>query len=931
MDRHVFISYRRSDSSVVDELVAALSDRFRCWRDTTRIAGGQAWREEITRALDAAYAMILVVSPETEQSKEVYAEYFYALGRKVPVIPLLVTECEVPFGLANVNARLLCKDYRRVIGELRSDLDVYRSQYEPFESASDFHVYLRALQLGYLMAVGNYTTMAGKSWHRRRPSLSLPQPVVMRPEFSLRRSTALFGERQVEEQTKEYEDLLPALREAKRVVLLGEPGIGKTTTLYKFADELLKEASEKGNAPIPLIVPLGEWRDDVTWETLISRHLGVLAPRYAELLASCRLFFLLDGLNEIPRGQAREKNLDKLRQLLGEDVPSIVTCRELDYRDEVLKLHLDTITIHPLDPPRVRDFLQRYLVNARGEIEGATVAEKLFWEIAGGARVKTVWDKWERAGETLATFFSEANIPDDVHKFTSPSDNEIWWKTVTSPGSLMRLAANPYLLWMFLQIYLEGGRIPSNRGALFDEFVFQLLKREGFSDGDTLSVEGQHLSGKLEDLAWAMQREAVVYGETGLGVEITIDRHEAIMILGSEQQLYHAASANLLEDVDPVRFTHQLLQEYFVGRRMLGEINAGRLDLQDFWPKECWWQLSGWEEATVLAVGMSGSQVQQELLERLLVVNPEVAALAIVQSGIECDDRLKIMLREILMPQIVDLEQHPQAGARAAIGRAIGIITLANGDPLDNRPGVGLTSEGLPDINWVDIPGGAITLEDVIGEFEVKPFRIARYLVTNRQFQAFVDALDGYGNPKWWKEIERSLAPSSPTWHEANYPRERVSWYEAVAFCRWLTEKSRARGLLKKSQEIRLPTEWEWQQAATKGNNYNIYPWGLKWDPTRCNNYESNLGRTSAVGIYPHGIWAGGPLDMAGNVFEWCLNKYENPKARGATKIDKSGLRVLRGGSWTFRAEFLRASDRARYGADFRGSTIGFRLAQNIS
>jgi formylglycine-generating enzyme required for sulfatase activity len=380
-----------------------------------------------------------------------------------------------------------------------------------------------------------------------------------------------------------------------------------------------------------------------------------------------------------------------------------------------------------------------------------------------------------------------------------------------------------------------------------------------------------------------------------------------------------------------VRFTHQLLQEYFVGRRMLCEINAGRLNLQDFWPKERWWQLSGWEEAAVLAVGMSASQIQQELLDRLMLANPEVAAVAIMQSGIEYDDRLKIMLREILMPQVVDLEQHPQAGARAAIGRAVGIVTLTNSDPLDNRHGVGLTSEGLPDIDWVDIPGGVIKLEDVTEEFEVKPFRIARYLVTNRQFQAFVDASDGYGNQKWWNRIERSLAPSSPTWSEANHPRETVSWYEAVAFCRWLTQKSRACGLLGKSQDIRLPTEWEWQQAATNGNNYNVYPWGLRWDPTRCNSVDSSLGRTSAVGIYPHGIWAGGPLDMAGNVFEWCLNKYGNPKGRGATKVDRSSQRVIRGGSWFDEQLDLRASYRFWNIADYRYSIIGFRLAQDIS
>ena len=393
MDRHVFISYCRSDGTVVEELIAGLSG-YSCWRDTTGIAGGQVWREEIMRAIDTAYAMILVVSADTEQSKEVYAEYFYAFGHKVPVIPLLLSDGKLPFGLENINARLWYQDQQRVVKELRSDLDRYRAAAPSIAPASDIHIYLAALQLGYLMAVGNYTPLAGVGWFRHQRTSQLSNAVVMRPKFSLRRKSPLFADRKTEETKRDYEDLLPVLHEAKRVVVLGEPGIGKTTTLYKFADELRRRALKSDTAPIPLIIPLREWRGDVTWKALITRYLGVLAPRYEELLESRRLFLLLDGLNELPRDEARKEKLDTLRKLLGENVPHVVTCRQLDYREEDLKLDLDTITIHPLDPPRIHDFLRRYLIDARGEIKGATVAETLFWEIAGGAEVKAVWEKW---------------------------------------------------------------------------------------------------------------------------------------------------------------------------------------------------------------------------------------------------------------------------------------------------------------------------------------------------------------------------------------------------------------------------------------------------------------------------------------------------------------------------------------------------------
>ena len=185
-------------------------------------------------------------------------------------------------------------------------------------------------------------------------------------------------------------------------------------------------------------------------------------------------------------------------------------------------------------------------------------------------------------------------------------------------------------------------------------------------------------------------------------------------IVGGEVSLYRAASANLLEDAEPVRFTHQLMQEYFTARRMGAEISAGRLDARELWPEERWWQPSGWEEAAVLAAGMSGKE-GVNIVEWLLPANPEVAAMAVQRSGAEFNDELKLKLRNEWLPQMTDLTRQPDAAARAAIGRALGSVSLSTGEPLDNRPSVGLTSDGLPDIDWIDIPGGAVKLEDMKG------------------------------------------------------------------------------------------------------------------------------------------------------------------------------------------------------------------------
>lgn len=243
----------------------------------------------------------------------------------------------------------------------------------------------------------------------------------------------------------------------------------------------------------------------------------------------------------------------------------------------------------------------------------------------------------------------------------------------------------------------------------------------------------------------------------------------------------------------------------------------------------------------------------------------------------------------------------------------------------DVRKGVGLTADGVPDIDWVDIPSGEITLRGIDHVFKVQRFRMAKYPVTNAQFEVFLSAADGYGNDKWWNGIQRPDALAEPERREPNGPRETVSWFEAVAFCRWLSHRT---GL-----KVRLPTEWEWQQAATGGDVEREYPWPGGWDASRCNSKYSALGRTTAVGMYPSGATLQGLMDMMGNVWEWCLNTYDHRGSPDSCIVtaDPSIRRVIRGGSW-FSKEFLllHVSLRDSGLASHRYGGISFRLAQDI-
>lgn len=234
-----------------------------------------------------------------------------------------------------------------------------------------------------------------------------------------------------------------------------------------------------------------------------------------------------------------------------------------------------------------------------------------------------------------------------------------------------------------------------------------------------------------------------------------------------------------------------------------------------------------------------------------------------------------------------------------------------------------VTREALPMLHWCKIPSGTVHIANNpnrIGDqaIHVEEFYISQYPVTNKQYQCFIDADDGYDNPRWWQFSDEAFqwfdehTESLPSrYPEEKRPRENVNWYEAVAFANWLSHCT--------SSTILLPNLAQWQRAA-QGDDGRFYPWGNEFQEDFCNTRESYLRKTTEVNNYDEGVSPYGVYDMAGNVWEWCTDAA--PSEDDASE-DK---RAVIGGSFVSPGVRAQVSFRYYLNPEARFSSIGIRL-----
>ena len=631
----VFISYSHEDKAFAERLIGDLQAAGHAvWIDVSRLKGGDLWIRAISEGIINSYAFVVLATGRALASMWVQDEILWAKQRGRLIIPLLLEDVVNDTGffpLAGYQGVTFHNaDYPSAFRVLLQGLPT------PPSSATDTpiqppKVTRRALELQYLdrlrfevlLNTERYTPLSGKSERRADERTPLPF-VLMRPEYAL-----LERDRDKTGEVRRFDNAVDELLSLRQAVVLGEPGAGKTTTLWKLARQLAEAAILDEKQPIPLVIRLGRWTEEgQSLEDFIAAEVGALGLHIDDLLTAGRAALLLDGLNEIPVSRrARESRDHQVRRLFGRypDLIALVTCRAQDY---TLDLGFDKVEITPLDPIRIREFCVRYL----GADDGAALFERLIGQFVMQTERRFMeWAAGEKLTDTERIFWLQADLPTDKEWGHRNGSWKRWLSEREQPSSLLVLSRNPYMLSMLTKVYdANDNRLPDNRGELFRDFALTLLMRERLVALDAqkrpiLNTETEALLDTLAKLAYAMQIERGTAAEGNALTSLPLARAREFL---TEKQVYQAGSASLIAVGDTVRFSHQLLQEYFAARYMDTEIKAGRLKAVEIWKPANWWERTNWEEAAILLAGLYSNDCTF-VLDWVADANPEVAALCI--------------------------------------------------------------------------------------------------------------------------------------------------------------------------------------------------------------------------------------------------------------------------------------------------------------
>ncbi|NUO82726.1 SUMF1/EgtB/PvdO family nonheme iron enzyme [candidate division KSB1 bacterium] len=744
-----------------------------------------------------------------------------------------------------------------------------------------------------------------------------------------------------------------AINAFQRFVVLGAPGMGKTT-MFRFIAYTVSRLGlglarseefhlQKKTSPIPLYLPLTELSDydgdllGCLKNYLHKRFPGckAITPELDALLKNGQCLVLLDSLDEVAAAELRRVK-ESIKGFLNnsdwQDNIILLSCREGSWkRDDV-----------SLDFPAVLQIV---------DLDEAAIGEYLH--------------HWFSAENSAAALALKGKI--------------------CSTPRLQALASNPFLLSLIAWLS-QSDQLPERRVELYVKCTEALLdeKHKPEHDRSPSAFGSDHAdlkAGVLTEAAFAMMQQNLreiprnrlreVFRQA-LGSNDAADERPGKLI-----DEIHRGSAILREtNAEHIyEFQHNTFREYFAAKKLESvwapllrqwESAGATTKLGDLLKQHAaeinplqWTTDPLWTEVNRLTVGLL--EQPTPVLELLFETDPTLGARCYLDAHpkkvnhdaikklwterIDRDERVKIVrgIKESLREErevldfIAGIFLTGETDSEVLYCCDELLLTIAT----DEAKGLSRRMfEHWPierqyethkqtfeqDKFWQpeEIKDGAFEMggdefddEKPIHSVKIPMFRMGRYAVTVRQYQRF--------DPD---HKERNMEEAREFFEDENQPVINVSWYDAYIFCKW------AAG--------RLPTEAEWEYACRAGTTtpfntgVNLTTEQANYDgsyPYKGYSKGKYLQRTTPVGSYPPNAW--GLCDMHGNVYEWCLdwygeNYYDECRRHGTvenpTGPETGSDRVLRGGYWSGGAQSCRSAHRSYGYPDFRDFIAGFRV-----
>ena len=607
---HLFVSYRSSEAEFALRLASELARKgAKIWMDRLEgIEAGDDWVSALQQALNHAAGLIPIISPDYVVSTYCRRELNRADQLDLPIYPVLLFPVDP-------------RDW---------PLEIQEKQYLDFTEWRDDRIFARRLsELFELLVATSHDQIALPPDPQKQYLISLiaelesargvlqyvdldsdyRQPPI-EDEWGF---SHLTDRPDMDRAVPDREPALPIGQIAAqhpKVVVLGAPGSGKTTTLRRLALNTARRRLDAPRlAPLPIVRYLGRWASDISWPDFLSGGGWPFTNHPKEMLRSGDAVLFLDGLNELGAAHLRER-ITELKDWLrtdGAEARVVLSCRLSNYRDELVLDNVPIARIEPLEPAQIATFCDAYL---------GPLAPKFLSQIGGS----------------------------DVAAAKEPS------------RSIDLLAANPYMLSALIYLFDHSDdELPRNAGQLFQKLTRALWERERQRNtaGWRATVELETI---LADVAYSMIK----------GRAPTYVPAADVADLISAEFADATASAQIAGITDSeFYFSHQLMLEYYAALKMASIGIENFLDRPRRSRRYQWKHESVWDHVHAAFVGLVD---QSDLeIEKVAQNNPNI--LGIWAANI---DRGSYPLYERLLDALLGCLESDEWDIRMGAAEALG-------------------------------------------------------------------------------------------------------------------------------------------------------------------------------------------------------------------------------------------------------------------